>query len=53
MQIKFTQLVKPITTIAQVFNQWENDKLLRPLMRQNRNQADIDLQTLVTVDLLK
>ncbi len=53
MQIKFTQLVKPITTIAQVFNQWENDKLLRPLMRPNRNQADIDLQTLVTVDLLK
>lgn len=52
MKTKFIQLTTPTPEIVNAFNQWENDPVLKPLMRPNRTQADIDTQTLVTFDSL-
>lgn len=52
MKIKFIQLTKPTPEIVNAFNKWDNDPLLKPLMRPNRTQADIDTQTLVTLGSL-
>lgn len=52
MKTKFIQLTTPTPEIATAFNKWENNPDLKPLMRPNRNQADINTQALVTVDSL-
>ncbi len=51
-KIKFIQLTKPTPEIAAAFNKWDNDPVLKPLMRPNRTQADIDTQTHITLDSL-
>ncbi|MCF6288731.1 MAG: GNAT family N-acetyltransferase [Proteobacteria bacterium] len=52
MQTKFIQLITPTPEIAKAFNKWENDPVLIPLIRPNRNQAELAAQTSVTVATL-
>ena len=50
VQIHFTPLVEPTDEIADAFTRWENDPLLIPLSRPNRNQEDLEKQHIVTSD---
>ena len=52
MKIKFAQLTTPTPEVAKVFNKWANDPMLIPLMRPNRNQAELEKQSSVTVSSL-
>ena len=50
--LRFAPLVHPTRDIAQAFTRWENDPLLIPVARPNRNQDDLDKRQAVTVDTL-
>ena len=49
MKTKFVQLITPTIEMAKTFNKWANDPMLIPLLRPNRNQAELEAQTSVTV----
>gem|GEM_PF-263278 len=50
LDILFTKLTEPTAEMAEAFNRWENNPLLIPFMRPNRNQEDLDRREAVTVD---
>jgi RimJ/RimL family protein N-acetyltransferase len=50
--LRFAPLVEPTLEIADAFTRWENDPLLIPLSRPNRNQDDLDTRHVVTRDTL-
>ncbi len=52
MKIKFTQLITPTIEIVDTIIKWDNDPELRPLIRPNKNQNDINNQSHVTVNSL-
>ncbi|MCL6574072.1 MAG: GNAT family N-acetyltransferase [Bacillus sp. (in: Bacteria)] len=52
MNIHFSKLTEPTSTIVDVFNRWENDPTLVPLTRPNRNKEDIEQQRIMTFDKL-
>ncbi|MEO7841580.1 MAG: GNAT family N-acetyltransferase [Anaerolineales bacterium] len=50
MNIDFKKLTSPTPEIAAVFSKWENDPVLIPVIRPNRNEADLLASKPVTVD---
>jgi RimJ/RimL family protein N-acetyltransferase len=48
--IRFAPLVEPTGEIAEAFTRWENDPLLIPLSRPNRNKDDLEKRQVVTLD---
>ena len=53
MDIKFEKLTLPTREIAECLNRWENDSALIPLIRPNKNKADLELRETVTVETVK
>jgi RimJ/RimL family protein N-acetyltransferase len=53
MEIHFTKFTEPTIEIAETFNRWENDSSLIPLIRPNRNKAELEKRATVTVEDLK
>ncbi len=53
MNITFTKLTEPTPKIAEAFTRWENDPVLIPFMRPNKDQDDIDKKSVVTVEDLE
>lgn len=50
MKTQFIQLIKPTTDIVEAFTKWDNDSKLRPLIRPNKNQADIENISHATIE---
>ena len=54
MSIKFKKLTDPTPEIAAAISKWENDPVLIPMSRPNRNEDDLLARKPVTVeDLVK
>ncbi|MFP7296675.1 GNAT family N-acetyltransferase [Neobacillus niacini] len=53
MKTSFIKVTEPDDTLVEVFNRWDNDEVLIPLTRPNKNQAELDLRTAMTQDDLK
>ncbi len=52
MDIKFKKLIKPTGEIAECFNRWENDPILIPFIRPNRDQQALEArETIAPEDL--
>lgn len=52
MNIHFTKLTEPTSTLVDVLNRWENDPTLIPLTRPNQNKAEMERQGMMTLDEL-
>lgn len=50
--VHFAPLVEPTLEIAEAFTRWENDPLLIPLTRPNRDQNDLEKRQVVKPDEL-
>ena len=53
MNLKFSQLITPTSTIVKTFNKWATDSTLVPLLRLNRNQVELETESSVTMASLK
>lgn len=53
MKTRFEQLIDPTAEIIEQFNVWENDPLLIPFLRPNRDQAALASSLVVTEASLK
>ena len=53
MDIKFIKVREPSETLVDVFNRWDNDEVLIPLTRPNKNKAELDRRDTMTLDNLK
>jgi RimJ/RimL family protein N-acetyltransferase len=49
MDIKFKKLTEPKAEILEYLNKWENDPVLIPLIRPNKNKADLEMRETVTI----
>jgi RimJ/RimL family protein N-acetyltransferase len=49
MDIKFKKLTEPTAEIIEYLNKWENDPVLIPLIRPNKNKADLLVREPVTI----
>src|SRR5262245_29634398 len=49
MDIKFKKLTEPTAEIIEYLNKWENDPALIPLIRPNKNKADLLVRETVTI----
>ncbi|MBM7553081.1 GNAT family N-acetyltransferase [Thalassobacillus pellis] len=52
MDIRFARLTGPSQTLVDIFNRWENDPVLVPLTRPNKNKEELERQEAVTWDVL-
>jgi len=50
MTIQFRELTEPNISVVEVFNKWENDPALIPLIRPNKNKAELERQEKITMD---
>ena len=53
MDIKFSPLLEPTPEIAECFQRWENDPVLIPFIRPNKDKAALELREIVTTWELK
>jgi RimJ/RimL family protein N-acetyltransferase len=53
MNLKFIKVIEPCETLVDVFNRWDNDKVLIPLTRPNKNKAELERRVTMTLDDLK
>ncbi|MGE8205426.1 GNAT family N-acetyltransferase [Heyndrickxia sp. NPDC080065] len=50
MTTKFVKLTAPTSSLVEVFNKWENDQSLIPLIRPNRNKTELEHREKMTLD---
>ena len=50
LNIHFLPLLEPTHELTEVFTRWENDPILIPLSRPNRNKDDLEQRHVVTID---
>lgn len=53
INVIFSQLLAPTSTIVKTFNKWATDLTLVPLLRLNRNQVELEVEATVTMASLK
>ena len=53
LNLYFTKLTEPTEEILEALNRWENDPLLIPLTRPNKNQEELERQWKITLDDLR
>jgi RimJ/RimL family protein N-acetyltransferase len=53
MNLKFIKVVEPSETLIEIFNRWDNDEVLIPLTRPNKNKAELERRDIMTLDDLK
>jgi RimJ/RimL family protein N-acetyltransferase len=53
MKLDFRKLTDPTTEIAESLERWENDPLIVPFARPNKDQLEIETRKTVSVDELK
>jgi RimJ/RimL family protein N-acetyltransferase len=53
MNLKFIKIIEPNETLVDVFNRWDNDEVLIPLTRPNKNKAALERRDTMTLDDLK
>lgn len=49
MDIEFKKLTEPTAEIVEYLNKWQNDPVLIPLIRPNKNKADLERRETVTI----
>ncbi|MEH7177584.1 GNAT family N-acetyltransferase [Neobacillus vireti] len=52
MNVSFEKLIKPATSHVELFNRWENNSDLIPLMRPNQSKSDLERRENVTLEHL-
>ncbi|WP_456270973.1 GNAT family N-acetyltransferase [Bacillus sp. AK031] len=50
MNIHFEKLLEPTPAIVEAMNRWENDPVIIPLTRPNKNQEELERREKVTLD---
>ncbi|MDR7000213.1 GNAT family N-acetyltransferase [Neobacillus niacini] len=50
MTIQFIKLTEPTSSLVEVFNKWENDPTLIPLIRPNQNKSEMERREKITLD---
>lgn len=53
MDIQFQKLIKPNAEIVEYLNKWENDPTLIPLIRPNKDKADLERRQILTIQDLE
>ena len=53
MDLKFVKLTQPTDEIAERYSIWENDPALIPMIRPNKDQADLEAREMVTANDLE
>lgn len=53
MNITYTKLTEPTSEFVDALSKWENDPALVHLIRPNRNQEDLEKESIVTLDTIK
>jgi len=53
MDIKFRKLTEPTTEIAESINRWENDSILIPFIRPNKDREALEARKTLTVEDLE
>jgi RimJ/RimL family protein N-acetyltransferase len=50
LTVQFAPLAEPTREIADAFTRWENDPILIPLSRPNRNREDLEKRQVISLD---
>jgi RimJ/RimL family protein N-acetyltransferase len=53
MNIKFIKVVEPSEMLVEIFNRWDNDEVLIPLTRPNKNKDELERRDTMTLEDLK
>ncbi|MEI5909085.1 GNAT family N-acetyltransferase [Bacillus spongiae] len=52
MNVQYIKVAEPNNSLVDIFNKWENDPALIPLIRPNQNKSELECEQNITIDSL-